>query len=34
MINGNEAVSEYGVNWIKCYSNYKIIIDNKIKIDF
>lgn len=34
MVNGNEAVSIYGINKMKRYSNYKTIIDNKIKIDF
>ena len=33
MINGNEAVSEYGINWMRHHSNYKTIIDNKIKIE-
>lgn len=34
MINGNEAVSAYGVNFMDCHSNYRTIIENKIKIEF
>jgi hypothetical protein len=30
LIVGNEAISDYGRNWIRMYSNFKMIIENKI----
>lgn len=32
MINGNEAVSAYGKNMMRNYSNFKTIIENKIVV--
>ncbi len=31
---GNEAASSYGKNMMRNYSNFRIIIENKIKVDF